>query len=529
MSAAPQVLRDYQSTALERLDDEIAKLAAQRAELRALLVAPTGAGKTTIAAARIERERASGGSVLFLAHRKELIDQCSKRLDGSGVRHGVVMAGHPRWMPWLPVQVASIQSLVAKNRRGVMHRAEKIKRPTLIVVDEAHRARANTYHVVFDLFPDVPVIGLTATPIRMDNRPLGDLFRALVVVETIGGLTRRGFLVPATGFAFDVPDLKGVRTTAGDYNEKDLASAVNRTAIVGNIVAKWKERSAGLRTVLFAVNVEHSKRLVEQFRTEGVAAEHLDGTTPKLEREAILERLSTGETLVVSNVGVLTEGWDEPRLECVILARPTKSLGLYLQMVGRGLRGVCRDCLGDTPWNLPACRHCGSVNVKRACRIHDHAGAVFAHDLPEAEREWSLDDDAKKRKKKGGDEENAPTVRQCGVCFALYPATVDACPACGTPAPKRVRTVEEIEDGRIVSFEDLRKKLGIGGQFTPDVAPPNVFGRPRTFVTIGTTAEKMNALREWVRVAKATGRSAGWVAGMYETEFGEKPRWRFNV
>src|SRR4051812_17763633 len=194
---APQILRDYQSVALDAI----------RAKLRSavrsvLLVAPTGSGKTTIAAEMIRGAVARQGAVLFLAHRKELIDQCSARLDGVGVEHGVIMAGHRRVAPGCPVQVASIPTLVK--------RLDRLPRATLIVVDEAHHARAGTYGSVLGSYPGVPVIGLTATPWRLDNRGLGELFEDLVVASTPRELIAAGHLVPFTGFAYDIPDLKGI-------------------------------------------------------------------------------------------------------------------------------------------------------------------------------------------------------------------------------------------------------------------------------------------------------------------------------
>jgi superfamily II DNA or RNA helicase len=494
-------LRDYQSDAETRVRQALARLAGAGVDPYALLVAPTGAGKTTIAASLIARaiEEHERGSVLFIAHRKELLEQCSARLMGAGVRHGIVSAAHRAgWKPWLRTQVASIQSLSEK-------RVGRIPEPTLIIIDEAHRARADSYMKVLHRFPGVPAIGLTATPVRSDNKGLGDLFRGLVVVETIRGLTDRGYLTPATGFAFDVPDLSSVRTTGGDYNEHDLGEVMGGTAIVGNIVEQWVEKAGGCRTVLFAATIEHSLKMVERFKSAGVRAEHVDGKTKKNERGAILQRLEDGKTTVVCNVGVLTEGWDSPRVECCILARPTKSQGLYLQMVGRVLRPVCRDCRGDTAWNVQGCRHCGSTNVKRSARIHDHAGCVMTHGLPDADREWSLDVRPVKGSNGDMNGENAAAVRSCSNCFALYDPRLPACPCCGHCPPLAGRTVQEIEEGvRAIALEELAER-----------------GRSASQTT------KMAELRRLVARARADGRSAGWVLSEYRRTFFEEPRWRF--
>jgi superfamily II DNA or RNA helicase len=419
-----QVLRDYQQQALLDLSARV-----RAGERRILLVAPTGSGKTTIAAEMIRRATGKGNGVLFIAHRKELIDQCSTRLDGVGVGHGIIMADHPRWLPWESVQVASIQTL--------LRRRDKLPAARILIVDEAHHARADSYHTVIDdLYPGAVALGLTATPWRIDGRGLGDLFQSTVVASTPAALIRAGHLVPYTGFAFDRPDLSGVRTTAGDYNEADVAAVMNRRELLGNIVGQWQSHAGGKRTVVFACDVKHSKDICERFRAVGVTAEHLDAKTPKLEREAILARLSSGATTVVCNVAVLTEGWDCPAVECIILARPTQSLALYLQMVGRAMRP-------------------NPETGKTVCRVHDHASNIISHGLPDAERDYTLT--TNKRKAKLDAEEAAQSIRMCSACYAVFPGTLPACPVCGFVNPKRLRLVSETDEAVAISLEEMKK------------------------------------------------------------------------
>lgn len=386
-----QTLRPYQRAAIEQLREKMAC-----GLRRLLLVIPTGGGKTTVAAEMIHGAVARGRRVLFLAHRKELIDQASQRLDQFAVPHGVIMAGHRRHNPLHPVQVASVQTLVRRRKPDA----------DLVIVDEAHHARATTYQKILDHYPRAPVIGLTATPWRTDGRGLGELFEDLVSPTSIADLTAQGYLVPVTGFAYDSPDLRQVRTRGGDYERKGLELAMGSRVIAGHIVERYLEQR-GKRAVLFAASVKHSLDLVERFRAAGVRAEHLDGETEKDTREAILARLASGETEVVSNVGVLTEGWDCPAVEICILARPTQSVALYLQMVGR----VLRPAPGKT-----------------VARIHDHAGAVLMHGLPGMERDISLTADVSVKAK--GEREVAP-LKQCLSCYAIYEARSRACPMCG--------------------------------------------------------------------------------------------------
>jgi hypothetical protein len=265
---------------LDNLRAALARLMAERRRPRVLLVSPTGSGKTTIAAAIIRSAVGRGHGVLFLAHRRELLDQCSERLDGVGIDHGVIQSGHPRDLPGLPVQVASVQTLVRRELQVA---------PKLIIIDEAHRARAKTYDKIIALFPEAVIIGLTATPLRMDDRGLGELFEELVEAETPAGLIARGHLVGYAGFAYSSPDLSEVKKRGSDYDDKGLERVMGSRKILGDIVEQWQLHAAGKRTVVFAVTVAHSLQIVERFRDVGVAAEHVDGETPVRERAAILK------------------------------------------------------------------------------------------------------------------------------------------------------------------------------------------------------------------------------------------------
>lgn len=450
-----QHLRPYQARALDGLRAAIAAALRRGEQARSLLVAPTGAGKTSIAAAMIDSAVARAKRIWFVAHRKELIDQCSRRLDGQGVPHGVIMASHPRFMPALPVQVCSVQTIAARDLQELL--ALLGGPPDIIIVDETHLARAKSYAPFFSLFPKAVVIGLTATPWRLDGKGLAELYTSEVVASTPAELEQLGWLARATGFAFDTPDLSGLHKRGGEYREEEAAKLMQATTIVGNVVEKWVEHADDRRTVGFAVNVEHSKLLAAQFVDAGVPSEHLDGSTPKKDREAILRRIESGETKVLWNVNVLTAGWDCPLVECAILARPTLSVSLVLQMIGRAARPACRACGRDINTTEPACRHCGSLDLKRTFRIHDHAGCIQEHGLPNAPRDYSLSSDVQKKKKGKREEREAQQIRVCLKCYAMYPAELDACPACGHANPKRVRKIKHI-DGEAISLEEAAQR-----------------------------------------------------------------------
>lgn len=415
-------LRPYQVDAVASLRERIGAGAR-----RVLFVLATGGGKTVVFSHVIASALAKGTRTLVLAHRRELIDQAVSKLLASGVREqdvGVIRADDKRRRPGAPVQVASVDTL----RNRVL--------PTqvgLVIIDEAHRALAESYTKIAAAYPDAVHLGFTATPVRGDGKGLSAAYDEIVVAVPISQLIAEGHLIAPQVFtvpAGSLPDLKGIKTTAGDYNTRQLGEACAQGQLVGDIVDHWERRADGRRTVVFAVTVEHSRQIVERFRARGHAAEHLDGETDEVERAAILRRLDSGETTIVSNVGVLTEGWDQPSCKVLVLARPTQSLGLYLQMAGRILR----------PWQgVPAL-------------ILDHAGCVVDHGLPHVDREWELEP-GKKRRKKGATEEDC--AKSCPECFAVADLGTRVC-ACGYEWPARaVRPLTEGAGELVEATEEM--------------------------------------------------------------------------
>jgi superfamily II DNA or RNA helicase/intein/homing endonuclease len=329
-----------------------------------------------------------------------------------------------------------------------------------LLTHNCHRALAASYRTVAAEYPAALHIGLTATPYRADGRGLGDAYDELIVVASPRELIAEGFLVEPR--VFTVPteeraDLSHVRVTRGEYSASDLDDAMNRQGLVGNIVTHWQTHAPQVRTVVFAVSIDHSRNIVRRFQEAGVPAEHLDGTTPTAERDAILRRLDSGETLVVGSVGTLSEGWDQPSVKCAVLARPTKSTGLYLQQVGRILR----------PWN-----------GQRAI-VLDHAGCVLEHGLPQADREFTLET---KPKSRAG---QAP-VRACPACFRVVGISTPRCPQCGY---------------ELIAERDFPKELaGELVEVTAPIAPP----KSRTPST--------RDVSELLRAAARAGRSVPWSA-----------------
>lgn len=380
-------LRQYQT-------DTIAEARAMMAQGKKAicLVAPTGAGKTLIAAHVIQSAVAKGKRVLFLAHRRELIEQCAAKLRDLAIwDYNVVLSGHPHSRnPDAPVQIASIQTLIRREYPPA----------DLVIIDESHHICGGQYQTLLKNYPNAYVLGLTATPERLDGKGLDRVFHHLLNVATVPELIEGGFLVAPKCFGPSqeaVAQLKAalatVKQCGGDYDEGELHEAMDRPELVGDLVSHWQEWAAGHKTIVFAAGVAHSQHIVEQFLAAGVTAAHLDGSMALVERDGILSAWRTGQIQIVSNCQILTEGFDYPELSCCILARPTQSVALYLQQVGR----VMRPAPGKTE-----------------AIILDHAGNVIKHDPPHIERVWTLNGALKKRKT---EQTHACGLPGCGALF----------------------------------------------------------------------------------------------------------------
>jgi len=381
-------LRPHQSKAIADVR------AAYRAGHRAvLLCAPTGAGKTFTAAEIIKSAIERGNDVWFLAHLREILDDTARRLDQAEIPHGFIMAGMPR-NPFKPVQIVSVQTAV---RRPV------VKPPGLIIIDECHLAIADTYKKVIEAAGSPPLVGLSGSPQRLDGRGLGELFDVLVPTCSTADLIDEGLLAPIRYYAPSKPDLAGIRSRAGDFALDQLAEAVDRPSIIGDAVAHYRKHAHGRRAVAFCVNIAHAEHVAAAFCQVGYRAVAISGNSTREERKAALAGLRQGTIDIVCNCALWVAGVDCPEIGCVILLRPTKSLTMYLQSVGRGLR----TCPG-----------------KQDLIVLDHASCVFTHGFPSDPREWSLD---AKPKRAGA---NAPAVRECPACFACHPPA-PVCPACG--------------------------------------------------------------------------------------------------
>lgn len=398
-------LRPYQQQML----DEARQAYAER-NRAVLLCLATGGGKTITASTVVHGAAQKRNVTWWLTHRRELASQASQTFHQLGIPHGTIQAGHVS-NPHALVQVASIQTIA--------RRLDQLPEPDLIVFDETHHIGAATWDAIFHRFPRARILGLTATPWRLDGQGLGRWYNHMVLGPSTADLISNGSLSPYRLFAPAAPDLSGVATAAGDFQRGALAQAMDKPQIVGDAIQHYTRLCAGKRAVAFAAGVENSRHIAAQFNAAGIAAEHVDGEMPTDARDAAVDRFRRGETLVLSNADLFGEGFDVPAIEAAILLRPTKSLSLHLQQVGRALR----PCEG-----------------KAEAIILDHAGNSLRHGLPDDEREWSLED--RERRKKA--EPSEVPVRQCKECFFVY-RPAPKCPSCGHVPPVVVREIEQVE------------------------------------------------------------------------------------
>jgi superfamily II DNA or RNA helicase len=419
------ILRDYQESIVNAAREALHTVRA------IIILIATGGGKTPTACAIIVKAIAKGKKALFIAHRTELLLQASGKLRAFGVSHGVIKAGERSDLSY-PVQVASVQTLA--------RRLNKIRFvPDVIVIDEAHLAEAKSYKDILAKYPAAYIIGLTATPGRLDGRGLGKPtgnFDRIIAGPPMLELIDRGFLVPLRYFSAPPTfDLSGVHSSGGDYNIKELANVVDKPGITGDVVSHWKRIASDRKTLVFCVSIAHADHVAEQFRSAGISALAVNGKWDAGMRAMALADFDAGKINVLVNCQLYVEGIDIPAIGCVADLAPTQSITRYLQRAGRGMRA----CPG-----------------KSNCIYLDHANNVARFGLPTENREWTLEG-SESRKKSA---KRAAGVRVCPKCWAASAARSLVCVECGEPFKIKPRQELEERDGELVELtaEEIQRK-----------------------------------------------------------------------
>jgi superfamily II DNA or RNA helicase len=456
MNRAP---REHQLRAVEMLRQSL-----RNGCSRPVLAIATGGGKTFIAAMITESHRIKNphGRVLFIVDAISLIDQTVTAFYEEGLHDiGVIQADHPMTDWSKPILIASVQTL---QRRGMP------KGVTLVIVDEAHCQNEWLKSIMASgEWAHVPFIGLSATPW---SKGLGHVYDDLRIPVTTQELIDLGLLSPIRVYASAHPDLTGVKSVAGDYHEGQLSDVMQDGGLVADIVSTWRQRGEDRPTVVFCVDRAHAKKVQGRFLEAGIGCGYIDAYTERLERNRIREQLDRGEIKVVANVGCLTKGVDWA-LGCIILARPTKSEMLYVQMVGRGLR--VNEGIPD-------------------CVVLDHADNTlrlgFVTDIHHPELCKAIKGERKAPERK------VALPKECPKCTFLKPPKTHECPVCGFKPEKRSEIEEE--DGELVEVTRGKAKAG--------------------------KDEKQSWLSQLNTIAKQRGYAKGWVANTYRKKFGVWPR-----
>jgi superfamily II DNA or RNA helicase len=320
---------------------------------------PTGTGKTTVFSEIVRKATLKNKKVLIVVHRTELVEQIACRLAQFGVNVGLISAKQ-KANPQCDVQVATIQTLSRRHYPPA----------DIVIIDECHHSKASTYKALWNIYPEARFLGVTATPVRISGEGFDDLFEILIPLGKLSFFIENNFLARIKHLVGSVPDLSKVRQRMKDYDIEMLKNVMLDNSLMVNLIESYKKFANGKKTIVFAVDIEHSKEIVQRYLAAGIAAAHVDANTPKNERSEILNKFKTGEILVLSNVDIVSEGFDVPDCEAVQLARPTKSLVLYLQQVGRCMRPSKGKDYG---------------------LVLDNAGLWIEHGLSYIDREWSLE------------------------------------------------------------------------------------------------------------------------------------------
>jgi superfamily II DNA or RNA helicase len=405
------ILRPYQSDLRDRIRQEY-----KRGKRAPLVVLPTGGGKTIIFCDIAERVRANNKRAIILVHRAELMRQTSEHLIRLGVPHGLIAPGKTTSQE--PIQVASVQTLT--------RRLDRTPTPDLIIIDECHHALAKSWQKIIDKFSKSRLLGVTATPIRLDGQGLGKsaegCFDSLLEGPTVKQLIRDGYLSQPIVYGPPVGiDLSSVKITRGDYDQKQSEIIVDKPKITGCVISHYQRLGQNMPAICFCVTVKHAEDVAAEFNAAGIPAAHLHGGLSAAVRKYRVEGLASGVYKVLTSCDIVSEGTDIPVVGCAILLRPTQSFGLCRQQIGRALR---------------------PYKGKTAAIIIDHVGNCLRLGLPDDDVFWTLDGQKKKSRRAA---EAVSKYRTCNKCYAVFGCWMIRCPQCGHDVETQGREIDIID------------------------------------------------------------------------------------
>jgi len=408
-------LRDYQQKIVQDCQTIM-----RRGIRKMLICSPTGSGKTALSTHIIKTAANRGHLAYFLAHRIELIEQTRETFNKFGVPHSIIAAKYG-YEPNMPSYIGSIDT--------VRNRLDKLPTPDLVIIDECVHLPSKSWRTIVDAWPDAYRIGLTATPLRLDGTGFTDLFDELILGPSASGLIEDGWLSDYKIYAPQLADIDNLPVRAGDYTSTAASNLLDRQHITGDAIEHYKRLAPGKRAIVFCTSIKHSQNVAEAFNQSGVSARHIDGTTSASERKNAIKQFRDGSVCVLANVNIAIEGLDIPNIEAVIMLRPTQSLALHLQALGRGLR---------------------SSEDKDTLIILDHVGNTERLGLPDYPFEWTLEGRGTRHR----DKTDVPPIRVCPKCYAVYKPQV-VCPYCGAESVLSKREIKQRE-GELLELDKLR-------------------------------------------------------------------------
>lgn len=380
-------LREYQAELIGRI-----RLSIMHGHKSIVSVLGCGGGKSVIQAEIARSATDKGNRVLFLVHRKELCEQITNTFTAQGV----------------DMDRCSVSMVQTVSRH-----IDKLPEPQIIITDEAHHSTANSYKKIYEAFPEALRLGFTATPCRLNHGGLGEVYEDLITSVSTQWLIENHYLSPYKYYSVKLADTSGLHIKAGDYKADEVAELMQNSEIYGETVKQWEKLAKGKKTIAYCASVEAAEETAEQFRQAGYTAASLSGSTPKEQRTQIMQDFRDSKIMILTNCELFGEGLDVPDCECTVLLRPTQSLTLYIQQSMRSMR------------YMPG----------KTAIIIDHVGNCYLHGLPDDNREWTLEPKAKQA--------NMVKIRECPMCFSVYPPTKQKCPYCGYAAVKEIQRKEK--------------------------------------------------------------------------------------
>lgn len=435
-------LHPYQKKLVQQTRQELAN-----GKNSVLIQSPAGSGKSVVIAEIARLTVKKGGYVLFMVHRKELVEQITDSFKENNVdlSHCTIMT------------VGRV-----KNRLG------KLPKPTLIITDETHHSLAKTYRNVYKFYLTTPRIGFSATPWRMNGKGLHDVYESMVKGPSVKWLISNKYLAPFKYYSVNLVNSdKLKKSSTGDYTNKSMDEAVGKT-IFGDVINTYKKVANGQQAIVYAHSVEYSQIVANSFNQAGISARHVDAKTPSTKREQIMTDFKAGKIKIICNVDLISEGFNVPDCSTVILLRPTASLVLFIQQSMRSMR----------------------YKTGKVATIIDHVANYSRFGLPDDDFDWTLDD---REKKRNGRKDDAPAIKTCDRCFRVVPAQSKICPFCGFEFEIEATEMQEDKNAKIEKIGEFKMvadyKNNQYGKMKPDDA---------------------DNVEDLYKIAKARGYKPGW-------------------